>query len=715
MISNKNLNRGNPWHWIYQSLFYLLIIILMLFSFSPMGKNIERYVGLNFLFNVRGMVEAPPGISIIGIDEQTAIDLQLPNQHAQWSRVYYAELIDRLKGYGVDWVVLYLDFLMAQSKDADHKLKDSIQESGNVILLKYIKKPILKSSNVQQEAIQEPLFLSSEQEIYPLDIFAESAIATTSLILPDTSLLDYAPLYRIKPFDVDAQLPLVLFQLQLNGQAHIESLLDSLDITLQSDYGEYDPVEFANFMHLILNSRPQLKQDLTELIHQLYDASIADKLTQLLGYYKNGEEPRVVNFYGPSRTIKTISFQDVFLARPGSNLDNQLKKQLKNNVVFIGLSELQQTEQRNAYQTYFSHDGLDLSGVEVAATLFANLQQNELLVVLKGWQQMIIMLIWVFILLRMAKKLEVKSWGICVLASSIALILLSLIVFQRFHLWLPVSILIFIITPLTMIYVFWLHYEQQRFEHVTAINALESYVPSEIIEQIESNHQKVSHLRSTVDGVCLLTDIEGYTQFSEQCLPEDLHGILNEYYQAVVKIIDQYDGRVMNIVGDGLLAIWCQEGEEKENANKACLAALDIVSIADNFEIALTGDSHLSNHQSNHRAIEEDDQHEPLQLKNRSPNASKFTLKTCVGLHSGNFSVGNLGSVSHFEYAPVGDTVNTTSRIEAYNRQLRTRILVSDRVHQVIDPDFVTRDCGDIYLKGKQKAIRLYELLDKYF
>jgi adenylate cyclase len=91
------------------------------------------------------------------------------------------------------------------------------------------------------------------------------------------------------------------------------------------------------------------------------------------------------------------------------------------------------------------------------------------------------------------------------------------------------------------------------------------------------------------------------------------------------------------------------------------------------------------------------------------------TLTTCVGIHCGALSLGHLGAGQHFEYAPVGDAINTTARVEAYNRQLGSRILLSEPVHEALTelaPDqFALRSHGRIMLKGKREPLALYELL----
>ena len=87
-------------------------------------------------------------------------------------------------------------------------------------------------------------------------------------------------------------------------------------------------------------------------------------------------------------------------------------------------------------------------------------------------------------------------------------------------------------------------------------------------------------------------------------------------------------------------------------------------------------------------------------------------LHTRIGLHSGYISLGSVGAINHYEYRPVGDIVNTASRIEKLNKYLDTRILVSEEVLQQIE-GFLTRKLGEFIFVGKSKPVTVYELISR--
>ena len=93
---------------------------------------------------------------------------------------------------------------------------------------------------------------------------------------------------------------------------------------------------------------------------------------------------------------------------------------------------------------------------------------------------------------------------------------------------------------------------------------------------------------------------------------------------------------------------------------------------------------------------------------NRANRTSQ--LPTRIGLHTGQMMVGNIGAIDRYEYNPIGDIVNTASRIEGLNRHLGTRILASREVLYGLD-EFLTRDLGEFVLAGKSKPVAVYELV----
>jgi len=81
-------------------------------------------------------------------------------------------------------------------------------------------------------------------------------------------------------------------------------------------------------------------------------------------------------------------------------------------------------------------------------------------------------------------------------------------------------------------------------------------------------------------------------------------------------------------------------------------------------------------------------------------------------MHCGHILLGHIGALDHYEYTPMGDIVNTASRIEGLNKVLGTGTLVSDELVRQLDR-FLSREIGRFKLAGKIKPVVVHELLGR--
>ena len=86
-------------------------------------------------------------------------------------------------------------------------------------------------------------------------------------------------------------------------------------------------------------------------------------------------------------------------------------------------------------------------------------------------------------------------------------------------------------------------------------------------------------------------------------------------------------------------------------------------------------------------------------------------FNTRMGLHTGNVIIGNMGSSERMNYTAIGDNVNLGSRLEGLNKYYGTKIIASETVYDHLKEQFLFRPLDHIAVKGKSKAIMVYELL----
>ena len=90
-------------------------------------------------------------------------------------------------------------------------------------------------------------------------------------------------------------------------------------------------------------------------------------------------------------------------------------------------------------------------------------------------------------------------------------------------------------------------------------------------------------------------------------------------------------------------------------------------------------------------------------------------VRVRVGVHTGPLVVGNIGSPSRINYTVVGDTVNTTQRLEALGKEIAPHdeviVLMSETTASRLPAEFRTKPAGSFQVKGKSETVSVYQLI----
>jgi adenylate cyclase len=388
-----------------------------------------------------------------------------------------------------------------------------------------------------------------------------------------------------------------------------------------------------------------------------------------------GESRRYLNYYGPPRTLATVPFYRVLSQQDDTN--NWAELDFKDKAVFVGLSESSLTEREDSYYTAFSQaDGAYLSGVEIAATAFANLL-NDTAVKPLSTGYFLLVLLASGILIGMVCRLTGT------IVAAVGLVSLSVLYLIYAHhrfaadgTWMPIVVPLFVQAPVGFFGAVFCNYFESNRERQNITKALAYYVPNDVVHEVVNNVVDVRRAGQTVYGVCLFADAAGYTTLSETMGPQELNDFMHRYFEAIFAPVKQHRGLVIDLKGDSVLAVWKSARPDEALRRQACDAALDLARAVNRF--------------------------------NRlSPSLS---LPMRIGVHAGPMFLGNIGAGEHYMYGPTGDTVNTASRMDGLNKYLNTEILVSAEVIQGLD-GFLTRELGGFRLKGKSHPVVVYELL----
>lgn len=178
------------------------------------------------------------------------------------------------------------------------------------------------------------------------------------------------------------------------------------------------------------------------------------------------------------------------------------------------------------------------------------------------------------------------------------------------------------------------------------------------------------------------SDIRSFTAISEKLEPEDVVEFLNQYMSEMVTCVKETGGIVDKFIGDAIMATW---GAIRSSGNDS----LDAVEAAVRMR-------------------------ERLLIFNKGRGSvKKPIIRIGCGINTGYVIAGQIGSSDKMEYTVIGDTVNLASRVESLNKESGTDILISEYTYDDVKSKFNTISMGEIKVKGKAKAQKIYAVLGR--
>ena len=170
----------------------------------------------------------------------------------------------------------------------------------------------------------------------------------------------------------------------------------------------------------------------------------------------------------------------------------------------------------------------------------------------------------------------------------------------------------------------------------------------------------------------LFLDVRAFTAFAERATPHETVALLNELWELAVPVLLRHGGHANKFIGDGLLGVFGAPDPLTDHADRAVAASLEIA-----------------------RRV-----------------AGEFAgrISVGIGVNSGPVVAGTVGGGGRVEYAVIGDTVNTASRVEAATRQTGDPVLITEQTRARLSDtgsiEMVRRP--GIALRGKQSAVSLW-------
>lgn len=203
------------------------------------------------------------------------------------------------------------------------------------------------------------------------------------------------------------------------------------------------------------------------------------------------------------------------------------------------------------------------------------------------------------------------------------------------------------------------------------------FLPEYVVKQILENPDSLGLGGVNQKITVLFADIRGFTGISENEKPERIVQLLNLYFTEMTDIIFEHGGTLDKYIGDEMMALFGAPHETPEDAKNALNAAVAM-----------------------QRRLKE---------INQKLLAEGFReIGVGIGLHTGEATVGYIGSEKRSEYTAIGDTVNLASRVQ--NQAATGKIVISEATAAEAESRYPLKQREPVQVKNRLQPVTLFEV-----
>ena len=377
-----------------------------------------------------------------------------------------------------------------------------------------------------------------------------------------------------------------------------------------------------------------------------------------------GDEGVTIDYHGPTGTFTHVSMIDLLTGEPAASLEG--------SIVVVGPTA---ASLQDLYETPLSER---MSGTEVQANAISTLRRGVPLETAPfgmqlGW------IVLVMLIPLAGVRLRNSARGVLVPAAVLAAHLIAVQVMFGRGLIVPAvaPVVGLVLVALAMVAV---DFGFDVAERKRVREAFGRFVPDQVVRDVmEASDRGASPLNARASDVTVLfSDIRGFTTYAESRDPAEVITVLNDYLGRMTDVVIDGGGTLVNYMGDGVMAVFGAPAADDDHADRAFATALAML--------------------------------ETLEVYNadrRSSGDAGFRMG--IGLHSGTVVAGNVGTVRRLMYTMIGDTVNTSARIEGMTKESPFDLLLSDETYDrlTVDRDALV-EYATMPVRGRDATVRLW-------
>jgi adenylate cyclase len=218
----------------------------------------------------------------------------------------------------------------------------------------------------------------------------------------------------------------------------------------------------------------------------------------------------------------------------------------------------------------------------------------------------------------------------------------------------------------------------QRLQREAMVRSnFERYFAPNVAAEIAQSQQAVKLGGDKRPVTVLFSDIRGFTSMSEAMSPEDIAGLLSDYFTEMVDVIFHHGGTLDKFMGDAIMALWGAPIPHEDDSDKAVQAAIGM-----------------------QRAL--------AALNAKWASEGRPQIGVGIGLNYGEAFAGNIGSHLRLEYTVIGDVVNVASRL--CSNAKGGEILISDPLYQTTREKPAVEAMEPLSVKNRAQPVKVWRV-----
>ena len=213
-------------------------------------------------------------------------------------------------------------------------------------------------------------------------------------------------------------------------------------------------------------------------------------------------------------------------------------------------------------------------------------------------------------------------------------------------------------------------------QQVQLTEAYQRFVPKQLLSNLKKDSILDVSLGDQVNTemTILFSDIRSFTAISEKMNPRENFAFVNLYLSRMGPIVRKNSGYIDKFMGDGIMAIF------PNSPSDAVRAGIE-----------------MQNNLVSYNETQEKDRR----------------IEIGVGINTGKMMLGTIGESDRMEGSVISDSVNLAARLEELTKIYKSKILISENTaSKLIMKDFQLRLLDVVAVKGKEKAVKVFEVLN---